>query len=60
MEKSFTWITNIIDSWNNEFHFNCADVLISLFKMKYDNEEYNLHLHDLRNNKWNAIQGILM
>ena len=60
MEKSFTWITNIIESCTNDFHFSCADVLISLFKLKYANDELATELLNLRSKKWNTIHGILI
>lgn len=60
MEKSFAWLTNIIESCNNDFHFSCADVLISLFKLKYGDDDLITRLDELRNQKWNSIHGILI
>lgn len=60
MEKTFTWTYNVIKSCNNDFHFDCADVLISLFKVKYGETERFHQLTELRTNKWIAIHGILV
>lgn len=60
MEKTFTWTYNIINSCNNDFHFDCADVLISLFKVKYGESEMYQQLTELRTNKWISIHGILV
>ena len=35
MEETHAWLYNIIESCNNDFHFDCADVLISLFSLKH-------------------------
>lgn len=60
MEQTFTWTYNIIKSCNNDFHFDCADVLISLFKVKYGDSDMVLQLRQLRENKWVSIHGILV
>jgi len=60
MEKTFTWTYNVIRSCNNDFHFDCADVLISLFKVKYGESEMFHQLNELRADKWIAIHGILV
>jgi hypothetical protein len=60
MEETYTWVYNIIESCNNDFHFDCADVLISLFNIKYGNRDGVLELELLRQNKWNAVHAILM
>ena len=60
MEQTFTWISNIINSCKNEFHFRCVDLLISLFNVKYDDNERLAKLKELRQNKWMSIQTILI
>ncbi len=60
MEKTFTWTYNVIRSCNHDFHFDCADVLISLFKVKYGESEMYHQLKELRTNKWILIHGILV
>jgi hypothetical protein len=60
MQETFTWIYNIIDSCHNDFHFDCADVLISLFNIRYGDIEKLVELKHLRQTKWNDIHGILV
>ncbi len=60
MEQTFTWISNIINSCKNEFHFSCVDLLISLFNVKYGECEMLLRLKELRQNKWLSIQPVLI
>jgi hypothetical protein len=60
MEDTYTWVYNIIESCHNDFHFDCADVLITLFNTKYSDAEKVLGLKLLRQNKWNAIHTILL
>lgn len=60
MERSFKWTYNVITSCNNDFHFDCADTLICLFKMKYGDSEMLYQLQQLRENKWVSIHTILI
>jgi hypothetical protein len=60
MEETFTWVYNIIESCNNDFHFDCADVLISLYSSKYGETDRVLGLKLLRQNKWNSVHTILI
>ena len=60
MEDAYTWVYHIIESCNNDFHFECADVLISLFSVKYGDAEKVSGLESLRQNKWNAVHTILV
>jgi len=60
MQDTYTWVYNIIESCNNDFHFNCADVLISLFSVKYGESDEALGLRLLRQHKWNSVHSILM
>ena len=60
MEETFTWIYNIIESCNNDFHFDCADVLVSLFSVKYGDTDRVLGLQLLRQDKWNSVHSILI
>ena len=59
MEDTYTWIYNIIESCHNSFHFDCADVLISLFSVKYGNTDKVSELRSLRKKKWNDVHTIL-
>ena len=49
------WIYHIIQSCNKEFHFDCADMLISLFNDKYGDIDRVSKLRLVRQNKWNAV-----
>ena len=60
MEDTYIWVYNIIESCNNDFHFDCADVLISLFKIKYSNTDKVLELRLLWQTKWNKVHSILI
>ena len=60
MEETYTWVYNIIESCNNDFHFDCADVLISLYNIKYGDTDRVLGLKLLRQNKWNSVHSILI
>ncbi len=60
MEDTYTWVYNIVESCNNDFHFDCADVLISLFSVKYGETDKVSGLRLLRQNKWNSVHTILM
>lgn len=56
----YNWLTGIIDSSTNDFHFEGVDNLIELFKLKFPNDQklYDL-LKQLRQGKWNSIHVIL-
>jgi len=60
MEKTYTWTYNVIKSCNNDYHFDCADALISLFANKYGETDMLLSLKELRQYKWAAVHHILM
>ena len=60
MEQTYNWTYNVIRSCNNDFHFGCADTLISLFKMKYGETEFLDELKELRNQKWASVHHILV
>lgn len=60
MHRTFTWTYNVIRSCNNDYHFEAADALISLFETKYGNSELAFQLRQLRENKWASIHGILI
>jgi hypothetical protein len=55
MEETYTWIYHIIQSCTKDFHFECVDVLISLFSVKYGESDIVSGLRLLRQNKWNAV-----
>ena len=57
--EKFIWITKIIETCNNDFHFMAVDKLIELY---YESEKDDFLRDDLiiaSNNKWNEIHNIL-
>lgn len=58
-QQHYEWIAKIIDSCNNDFHFDCIDNLIQLFLQKEGDEQLADDLKILRNKKWNDIHLIL-
>ncbi len=60
MERTFTWVHNIINSCNSDYHFDCADALITLFESKYKDDDVVFSLKQLRYSKWAAIHSILI
>lgn len=59
LQKTYLWTYNIISSCNNDFHFDAADALITLFAQKYGDGEMLLKLKELRQFKWASVHGIL-
>jgi len=53
-------VFNIVESCKNDFLFDCADALISLFKIKYGDSDRVAELASLRQTKWNTIHAIQM
>jgi hypothetical protein len=58
-QETFEWIVKIIDTCNNDFHFEAIDNLINIHYKNFKNEEHKLDLEHLRANKWNEIHVIL-
>ncbi len=59
MQKTYLWTYNIVSSCNNDFHFDAADALITLFAQRYGDGEMLLKLKELRQFKWSSVHGIL-
>ena len=60
IEKAYEWITRIIPSCNNQFHFDGVDKLIELFSTNFPEEEEKItELKMLRHDKWNEVHNIL-
>lgn len=53
------WIIQIIDSCNNDFHFEAVDRLIELFYEREKNDDLKTELILLKQRKWNEIHNIL-
>jgi hypothetical protein len=59
-KRDCDWILAVISSCNNQFHIECADKLIELYKEKYKGEdELHLELDQARITMWNEIHNIL-
>ena len=56
----YDWIISIIETCNNDFHFEAVDKLIELFYEKHLDGEMRTELNILRQNKWNEIHSILI
>ena len=56
----YDWIIRIIETCNNDFHFEAVDKLIDFFYQKYLDGEMRTELNILRQNKWNEIHSILI
>lgn len=55
----FDWIANIIESCNNDFHFEAVEKLISLYESRTNDADMVLKLRELKQLKWFAITNIL-
>jgi hypothetical protein len=56
----YEWISTIIQTCNNDFHFEAVDKLIELFYQKHLDGELRTELNHLRQQKWNEIHNILI
>jgi hypothetical protein len=59
-QNIYDWIKKIIETCNNDFHFESVDRLIELFYEKYLDGEMRTELNIVRQNKWNEIHNILI
>ena len=59
MQVSYNWISRIIESSNTTFHFDCIDIIIELFKIKYQDMELTDRLKELRSQKFLEVHNIL-
>ena len=62
MEKErdlFQWISKIIETCNQDFHFEGVDNLIKLYDEKVKDKDKTLQLQILRTRKWNEIHFLL-
>lgn len=58
-ENIFNWLKRIIDTSNNDFHFESIDKLIELFHEKFNDNTLKTELELLRVQRWNDIHSIL-
>ena len=62
MEKErdlFQWISKIIETCNQDFHFEGVDNLIKLYDEKVKDKDKTLQLEILRTRKWNEIHFLI-
>jgi hypothetical protein len=59
LDNIFDWISKIILTCNNDFHFEAVDKLISLYYEREKNEEKHYELIALKIQRWNEIHCIL-
>jgi hypothetical protein len=55
----FEWISAIIKSCTDDFHFEAVDNLIDIFYTKFKDEELTVELKTKRAIKWNDIHAII-
>jgi hypothetical protein len=55
----YNWLLKIIETCNNDFHFEGVDKLIELFYEKEKDESLTDELKLARISKWNEIHHIL-
>lgn len=58
-QETYNWILNIIDSCNNDFHFEAIDKLIELFKLRVNDDVLYTCLQHIREIRWNNIHSII-
>jgi hypothetical protein len=58
-ERYFNWISSIIDSCTDTFHFEALDNLIELYKQKTGNDILYLELGIKKQIKFNEVHLIL-
>lgn len=60
MQEIYKWLICIIDTVNNDYHFEGVDNLIELFAKRFPgNENLIICLKQARQDKWNDIHHIL-
>jgi hypothetical protein len=57
--ESYDWIARIIETSNNDFHFEAIDRLIELHYQNFKSDEMKIGLEALKNLKWNEIHYVL-
>ena len=58
-DTTFDWIVRIIDTCNNDFHFESIDNLIELYYLKTGNEDKYINLQLIRIQKYKLVHGQL-
>lgn len=58
--ENYQWISKIIKSCSDDFHFEGVDKLIELFYIKEKDEELTEMLKQERADKWNHLHAIVV
>jgi len=58
-DTTFDWIVRIIDTCNNDFHFESVNNLIELYYLKTGNEDKYIDLQLIRIQKYKLVHGQL-
>jgi hypothetical protein len=58
-DSTFDWIMKIIDTCNNDFHFESVDKLIELYFVKTKDEDRYIDLQLYRIQKYKDVHNIL-
>jgi len=58
-QSIYNWIIRIIETCNNDFHFESVDKLVELFYEKFLDGELRTDLQIKRQYKWDEIHSIL-
>ena len=59
-QEDYNWVQSIIDSCNNDFHFDTVDAMIELYLTKHNDVNLKDLLLDQRNKHWIKIHGIII
>ncbi len=58
-QTDYVWVQRNIDSCNNDFQFECIDIIIELFHKKHNKADFYMCLLQQRTAHWNTIHSIL-
>lgn len=59
-QQDYSWVQSIINSCNNDFHFDTVDAMITLFLAKHNDTNLADLLQTQRQNHWIKIHGIII
>jgi hypothetical protein len=56
---NYNWVTTIILSCKNTFHYKAVDIIIDLFNTMYADDGLTTSLKDIRNQHYNKTHNII-
>ena len=59
IDEVFDWIVRIVETCQNDFHFDCADKLIELFYIRFNNESRRDDILQVRNMRYYFLNNIV-